>query len=353
MKISFILPALIKVPIGGVKVIYRYARELADLGHDVTIFSPKRESNFLYHIIKSESIKIRDYFHQVKNEPYYKTPNNVEHYIIPEPSHKYISDGDIIIATGWQTAYWVDALPDSKGSKFYFIQNYETYQGNRKIIQNTWKLPLKKIVIAKWLKEVAEKMNETVYGQIPNAIDSSEFYITQSINNRPAHISMLYHRLSIKGGKKGLLSLNNIKSDYPNLEATIFSSRPLSTNIPNWINLEIRPQINRLREIYNSSAIFLHPSQREGWGLPPMEAMACGCAIVAMANDGVKEYITHNQSGLLSPIGNVDSMIENIKYLLNNTDKRYNIAKNGNKKIKEYSWQRNTKQLEKILINSK
>ena len=36
-------------------------------------------------------------------------------------------DGDIIIATGWQTASWVNTLPISKGHKIYFIQGMETW----------------------------------------------------------------------------------------------------------------------------------------------------------------------------------------------------------------------------------
>ena len=67
-----------------------------------------------------------------------------------------------------------------------------------------------------------------------------------------------------------------------------------------------------------------------------MEAMACGCAVVAMSNEGVQEYITHNESGLSSPIGNVDSIVSNIQYLLNNPRERVHIARSGQKKINKY-----------------
>ena len=164
---------------------------------------------------------------------------------------------------------------------------------------------------------------------------------------------MLYHRLPIKGGRDGLEILERIKQNYPNIQATIISSRPPNITIPNWINLQIRPKISRLREIYNSSSIFIHTSQREGWGLPPMEAMACGCAVVAMDNDGVKEYIVHNKSGLLSPIGNTSAMISNIDYLLDNKAILYRIATQGYEKVQEFSWDRNTKYLENILNNIK
>ena len=117
LKISFILPCLIKIPIGGVKVIYRYSEELSKQGHEISIISPIREGNHVYHLLKSGAVKIRDYLQSVENKPYYNTPPGVDHYIISSPSQKYISYGDCVIATGWQTAYWVDSLPKVNGKK--------------------------------------------------------------------------------------------------------------------------------------------------------------------------------------------------------------------------------------------
>ena len=353
MKISFILPTLIKIPIGGVKVIYRHAEELSKLDHKVTIISPVGEGKHLYHLLKTYAIKIRDYWHNVKNIPYYNTPTNVEHHIIPSPSPEHIPDGDIIIATGWQTAKWVNELPRSKGKKYYFIQGKETWLGNSDKIIDTWKLPLKKIVIAQWLEQTAIKMGETVFGQVPNPIDPKEFYITKPIETRQTQISMLYHRHPIKGAKEGILVLKKIKKLYPATTATIFSSRKPSFFIPSWINIEIRASIPKLREIYNSSAIFLHTSYTEGWPLPPAESMMCGCAVVATANKGIQEYITHNESGLLSSIGNVDSMVENIQYLLDNPMERIRIAIKGQKTICQFSWEKSTKHLENILVKAR
>jgi hypothetical protein len=349
MKISFILPTLIKIPIGGVKVIYRHAEELTKFGHKVTIISPKRQGNNFYHLLKADTIRIRDFLHKVEDKPYYDTPPGVEHHIISFPLEKYIPDGDVIIATGWQTAYWVASFSAQKGTKFYFLQNFETYQGNEKKIKHTWKLPLKKIVISKWLMQTAKKMDEIAYGPIPNAIDPNEFYLTSPIDNRTPQISMLYHRLPIKGSREGLIALERLKKSNQNLKAIIFTSRTPKISIPNWIKLAIRPNLEQLREIYNSTSIFLHTSHQEGWGLCPMEALACGCAVVATANEGIQEYIIHNKTGLLNPIGDVDGIIKNTQYLLDNPMERVQIARMGKERINKFSWIKSTKQLEEIL----
>ena len=135
MKINFILPGIIKIPIGGAKVIYRYAYELSRLGHEVCIISPKREGNKIYHFIKKIGISMRDYYQKVENQPYYTTPKGVKHCIVPTPTIKYIPDGDVIIATGWQTAFWVDELSELKGNKYYFIQCMDMQQLDDKLIK--------------------------------------------------------------------------------------------------------------------------------------------------------------------------------------------------------------------------
>ena len=191
MKISFILPGLIKIPIGGVKIIYRYAEEISRLGHMVCIISPRKESNQIHHLLKAGAIKTRDYFHRVENKPYYKTPSGVEHHIIPLPIMKYIPDADAIIATGWQTAGWVNKFPLSKGQKFYFIQGMETWLGKPNKVIETWRFPLQKIVISKWLKNEINKIAETAHGPVQNAIDHKDFFITKPIHERKYNISML------------------------------------------------------------------------------------------------------------------------------------------------------------------
>jgi len=349
MKISFLLPCLVKIPVGGVKIIYRYAGELHKLGHEVSIISPKSEGYRLRHLLKAGAVRIRDRWHGVEDRPYYETPEGVEHLIIPAPDPKFITDGDALIATAWQTAFWVDEMPPEKGEKFYYIQNLETYLGNAELIQSTWKLPLKKIVIAKWLKKIAEEMDEETYDPIPIALDPKEFFLDRPIDVRPPRVTMLYHRLPIKGGIEGIEILKKVRETHPKLEAIIFAARKPSTTIPEWVELRIRPDTPQLRDIYNSTSVFLHTSHQEGWGMPPMEAMACGCAVVAAANKGVQEFITDGESGLLRPIGDVDALTEAAQTLLEDKGLRIKLAYAGRSAVQRFTWEKSVQQFERIL----
>jgi len=162
-------------------------------------------------------------------------------------------------------------------------------------------------------------------------------------------VTMLYHRLPIKGGGEGIDILKKVKETHPKLKAIIFAARKPSATIPEWIELRIRPDTPQLREIYNSTSVFLHTSHQEGWGLPPMEAMACGCAVVAAANEGVQEFITDGETGFLKPIGDVSALTEAICTLLDNDELRIQLAEAGRNAVQQFTWEKNVRKFELIL----
>lgn len=53
--------------------------------------------------------------------------------------------------------------------------------------------------------------------------------------------------------------------------------------------------------LYNWAAAFVYAPIREPWGLAAVEAMACGAAVVAVAEGGVAESVADGESGLLTP----------------------------------------------------
>ena len=68
-----------------------------------------------------------------------------------------VPDGDVVIATWWETAEWVAKLSPRKGAKAYFIQHYEVfdYTPHRRV-KATWRMPLYKITISKWLEPISK-----------------------------------------------------------------------------------------------------------------------------------------------------------------------------------------------------
>ena len=73
---------------------------------------------------------------------------------------------------------------------------------------------------------------------------------------------------------------------------------------------------DRLRQILSSADIFFYPSRHEGFGLFPLEAMACGC--IAITTEAIP-YAAQSNVIFVSPVGDTDMILENLKSLLAST----------------------------------
>jgi glycosyltransferase involved in cell wall biosynthesis len=354
MQITFILPSFIATPMGGVKVIHEYANRLTQMGHRIALVYPLiTDQNQLTGIFKTNLRALYNRITKVTEDLYYTPDSRVTVLVVKKAIPRYLPKADFIVATGWQTAYWVAKLPADYGRKIYLLQHFETYFRQKQAVLATYHLPLTKIAIARWIIDKLNAIGENALGPLGNAINHTEFFLNKELSDRPIDIIGIYHHLKVKGPKDLIQTLCALKRRQ-NITAVLIASRRPVHHIPRWIKVVVRPSTESLRELYNSAKVFLHTSRSEGWGLPVMEAMACGCAIVASCNKGVLEYLVHNKNALLAPIGNIDTLRQQVTYLLDNENLRNTLVKNGLDTLNNYSWESLTNIFENILIqNSK
>lgn len=349
MKISFILPLPNDKPVGGFRVVYEYAERLAGRGHAITIYYPIYVPILHYrHPYWLRYLKALIIGKRITR--WFKFNNVVSFKIIPRISNKYINDSDIVIATAVPTAYEVDKLGSEKGNKYYLIQHYEIWDGID-IANNSYKLGLKNIVIAKWLEKKLFELGAKVEGYIPNSIDLTKFVLTHSIEDRNRFsIASIYHVDPYKGSKDAIMAFKLVKDKYPQLKALLFSVYRKPQGIPSWIEYVYNPSQTDIVKIYNKTAIFVSSSISEGFGLPGMEALACGCALASTDSLGVREYAIHNHTALLSEPEDPEKLAENIIQLIENDSKRRELANNGYDYVKIFSWDRGVNEFEKVLV---
>ena len=91
-----------------------------------------------------------------------------------------------------------------------------------------------------------------------------------------------------------------------------------------------------LRHLYHHCAAFIFASLDEGFGLPPLEAMACGCA-VASSNCASMPEILGDAAIYFDPL-NPDDIAEKLNMLSIDTDLRSNLVKKGIIRSQMYSW---------------
>jgi glycosyltransferase involved in cell wall biosynthesis len=81
--------------------------------------------------------------------------------------------------------------------------------------------------------------------------------------------------------------------------------------------------------LYNAADVFVIPSLQEAFGQTALEALACGTAVVGSNVGGIPEIVQEGVTGYLVPPGNSGDLRAAILKLLNEPEKRAEIAKNG------------------------
>lgn len=96
-----------------------------------------------------------------------------------------------------------------------------------------------------------------------------------------------------------------------------------------------------LRALYSSCKLFVYPSLYEGFGLPPLEAMACGAPVIAGRIAAFEE--TLNGSALLFDPRDDHALAQTILRLMENDVERQALAESGLAQAAEFSWEQTAK----------
>src|SRR5438270_6019505 len=92
----------------------------------------------------------------------------------------------------------------------------------------------------------------------------------------------------------------------------------------------------RLRELYRHARAFVYPSRYEGFGIPPLEAMACGAPVIATRTGAIPEYA--NGAALLVDPGDRDALRDALIRMLSNKSLRSELRARGPERARTYSW---------------
>ncbi len=358
MKITFLLPRSGHQPIGGFKVVYEYANALVGRGHEVTVIHapPSLPDDAtgtvrILGLLLKYCSRMLGFKGGFRPEGWFRIDPRVRMKWTPTLHPRWIPDADIVIASAWQTAEWLAGYAAGKGRKFYLIQGLEScYAGAlERRVMASWRLPLKKIVISRWLQRIAEEMNEEAL-YIPNGLDFTAFELDNPVRMRdPHHVVMLYHDKEFKGSRDGLAALSLARGCDPALTATLFGVPDVPDGLPSWITYEQLPKQVRLRQIYNEAALFVGSSWVEGWGLTAAEAAQCGAALCLTDIGGYREFATPDVTALMTPPRDCEALAANILRLIRDDELRVRLAVTAHKAIHRFTWARAVDLLEQSI----
>lgn len=196
-----------------------------------------------------------------------------------------------------------------------------------------------------------------------NAIDKSKF--------KPRPKKEARRRLSLPQDKFLMLHVGS-EAKSKNVGMIISAFEKINKEYPETLLLRVGPQADRITEdirkkgldekvvrpgivsdeelidYYSSSDLFVYPSRYEGFGLPAVEAMACGLPIIASRRGPLKEVV--GDAGILVD-PEVGNLVKSINKALNSDELLKKMNQNSLSRSKKYTWKKSAQKLKKIYEN--
>ena len=348
MRINVVFPGNTNKPTGGYKILYEYCNKLVEYGHEITInyfYGTMFENLPLPNALRKVLVKI--YSESIGPGMWFKLDKKIKKRVIDEKSE--IPDGDFVIATAIETVDYVLSLSKGKGKKVYLIQDFENWACSDEKVYKTFNAGMINVVVSKWLYELVRAHSADTPYLVSNCINTAVFF--NKGHQRVHHsIVMHYRSASHKGPEYAMETIRRLEGIYNDLTVDVISSEDSPQDLPKSCRFHHSIKAPEIADINNEAEIFLCTSIEEGFGLPGLEGMACGCALVSFSYRGVLEYAIDGKNALLSEVRNVDILVDNIVRLFEDKELLERISKEAEKTGQKKSLENSARLFEQILF---
>jgi glycosyltransferase involved in cell wall biosynthesis len=337
MKISFILPgAGIS---GGTRVTVVQANYLIKRGHKVRI------------LFRKGTISPRAIYRHLRDNVIHSAYSWLKDFKGHLESFKEIDEfkfekDEIIVGVGsyvLEEMVQLEALPNPRVLYLHGITRWDPERMKR--VLNS---PIPKIAVASYLVPLVESGGGgEVITVIPNGIDKSEYFMSVSESEKDG-VGTIYSSHAAKDPKTIIACIQNISTLRPRLPIRIFGTERKPRQLGQALYQRF-PSMEKARELYSKSLVWIMASKSEGFPAPPLEAMACGAVPVATDCGGTRDIIVDGENGFLVEVGNVDQIVDRIMLLLDNKMLRDRMRLNAGATLDKFNWERSIDQLEDIL----
>ena len=260
-----------------------------------------------------------------------------------------VDDYDILIATGWTTAYTVQKMEANR--KFYFVQSdesrfYPSRDFRAKRARKTYEMDFEFITMAQWLEKWLNNQFGKVATYIPNGINEKTIFRDNPIERKSDKVRILLEgsiNTPFKGMEDAFMAVNG-------LDCEVWCVSSSGTPKPEWKCDKFFSKISfdKMRHIYSSCDILLKMSRVESFCYPPLEMMACGGTAVIGQVTGIEEYAIDGYNALIVPSGDIKAAHNALKKLIEDNELRGRLAENGKKTAEKFRWDASVDKLEKI-----
>lgn len=342
MKINFIIP--FKRMSGGIRVIYIYANYLVEQGHDVCCYLPA-----ISYKGKGQSVAFRikaSISNAIKKETWFDCHFPVK--VVAKITNSSVRDADVVIASAWQTAYDVNRLMPQKGKKYYFVQGYEVFNGEKEDVENTYRLGIPMITISNALRAQLSPFAKDIQ-VVHNGLFDEEFFHDKKPETERFTVMCLAHEEEYKGTKEALVLIERLKEKYNDIYPIIFG-RKIDCTVPDDFEILENPPREVLMKAYQRADVYLFTSTIDAWGLPVVEAMANKCAVVGRKIGALDDLYEDKNAGI---IDSTEAFFEKLCFLHDHREQLKQMQQKGYETAQNLRWEVSAKKFEDIICNKR
>lgn len=137
-----------------------------------------------------------------------------------------------------------------------------------------------------------------------------------------------------------------LKKKLP-VQGLIIGTGPLEETLKTYVlSLGLSKEIvftgfrNDIKKILPSLSVFLMTTRIEGLGTSILDAFLAGVPVVSTKAGGIPEMVMHEQTGMLAPIGDAQTLAAHVERILNDTRFKNSLTEGAKQKVKEFSKER-------------
>jgi glycosyltransferase involved in cell wall biosynthesis len=337
MKIAFILPG--RDSSGGVRCVSLVAQRLLDRGHSVRLLYRKPERD------------LRDWARLTYGRLFRPgAPDWIRQFggsvqAFGDLARVSFHPDEILVAVGMSECAQLDRIETLPNPKVQYLHGSTPL--SPELVDRALRLPLPKIVVASYLKDLVASRGEDGAEVIHNGIDLDDYFASVPESQRDG-VGTVYGQHPVKDPETTLSVLTQLSASRPNLPVRVFSvdRRPKQISSGSYWR---HPSLARAREIYSRSRVWVVASRSEGFSMPVLEAMACGCVVVATDCGGPKDILENGANGFLVPVGDVEAILSRVQLLIDNPDLCDRMREQGLRTVRRFPWERCIDELERTL----